>query len=185
MFVHPQPGEDVVDDWNTRIAADTTPPTEFSVTLGSDKSIYAGRYFIAFSTTDKQSGIDHYEVIEEPIDDFNLFLWGGIDAPWKKVRSPYLLKDQSLNSTIRVKAIDKAGNEYIATLIPDESIRGVNSRMIFSIVIGASGVVVLLVLVGALWFYRRKLHSYTPNEAGEVAVPPEEGSELEGNDLTK
>jgi len=34
------------------------------------------------------------------------------------VESPYLLKDQKLKSFIYVKAVDKAGNERIATLAP-------------------------------------------------------------------
>ena len=36
-----------------------------------------------------------------------------LSLAWEKVVSPYVLKDQSLNSVIRVKAVDRAGNERI------------------------------------------------------------------------
>ncbi len=110
--------------WLDRVAEDDIAPKQFSVTLTRDASIYHGDYFIVFNTTDKQTGIDHYEVIEEPLHDFNFFGWGAQDAPWVRVTSPYVLSDQSLNSVIRVKAVDKAGNEYVASMVPDESMRG-------------------------------------------------------------
>ena len=156
IFVFEKPGGTLVDDWNSRIAEDEASPNAFSVSLNTDPSIYAGRYFIVFNTTDKQSGIDHYEVIEEPLDSFSLFNWGGVDAPWVTARSPYLLQDQSLNSIIRVKAVDKAGNEYIATYVPDESVRGFTERTLVSVALGVAGAVVLIAL-GVLYFiYRRR-----------------------------
>jgi hypothetical protein len=51
------------------------------------------------------SGIDHFEVKEGKKD-------------FKKAESPYLLEDQELKSKILVKAVDKAGNEKIAEIIP-------------------------------------------------------------------
>lgn len=165
ITVHDQPGSEVVDEWNPRVEADTQPPNPFSITLERDPSIFAGKYFIVFNTTDKQSGIDHYEVMEEPLDALDLFRFGAADAPWITVRSPYELEDQSLNSTIRVKAVDKAGNEYIATLVPDESMRGTSDREQLSLLFGLGGLMVLILLIGAILVYRRNGRS--PLEADE------------------
>ena len=41
------------------------------------------------------------------------------EAIWKVGDSPYLLEDQSLKSIIKVRAIDKAGNERIVEIIPE------------------------------------------------------------------
>lgn len=119
-----KPGAELKDDWQREIEADNIPPEQFSLEL----TLIDGKHAVVFNTTDKQTGIDEYQVMEEPVSRLFDFAWGRADAPWVVARSPYTLKDQSLNSTIRVKAIDKAGNEYTATLIPDESMRGVSVR---------------------------------------------------------
>lgn len=140
------PSPVLVDDWREALAADDLPPEEFSIDdVQRNKTTFNGRYFIVFSTTDKQTGIDHYEVIEEPVSRLMSFEWGRADAPWITARSPYQLEDQSLNSIIRVKAVDKAGNEYIATLIPDESMRGISTN---DLIIGAGVVLVALLILG-------------------------------------
>src|SRR3990167_5867132 len=78
--------------------------------------------------------------------------WGGVGVPWIKAESPYVLKDQSLNSIIRVKALDKAGNEYIATYIPDESLQTISMNEIITYtVMGVLGFI-LLITIGLLWF---------------------------------
>jgi hypothetical protein len=63
--------------------------------------------------------------------------------------SPYVLIDQSLNSTIRVRAIDKAGNVRIATLVPDPALRSISQNRLITILMVGS----LVVLLGALAFY--------------------------------
>ena len=138
-------GGGVNNEWQRRIEADDLPPEQFSISLNRDPVTFSGDYYITFNTTDKQTGVDHYEIIEEPIERFDLFEWGGTDVPWITARSPYVLKDQTLNSTIRVRAIDQAGNEYIATYIPEDSQRTTTIPW-FAI---ALGVVVLLVLLAA------------------------------------
>jgi hypothetical protein len=166
IFVHKQPTGSVVDEWKDIISNDKTPPNEFAITLNSDKSIFAGRYFIVFNTTDKQSGIAHYEVIEESMDDFNLFSWGAADAPWIKARSPYKLNDQSLNSVIRVRAYDKAGNQYVATLVPDESMRGLSVKDKFMTAIMFTGLIVfiLIILVGLYYVKKRRRSTDETND---------------------
>lgn len=172
------------DEWINRIEADTQPPKEFSIELAQNDTTFKGEYFIAFNTNDKQTGVDHYEVIEEPFDEIELFGWGAATAPWVRAVSPYKLKDQSLNSTIRVKAVDKAGNEYIATLIPDESIRGVNKN---AVVMYGLALVLLTILLITIWFIfhlwvSRREHDF---EIEDIEIDPEaDGNEnhlLESN----
>jgi hypothetical protein len=144
-------GSSVQNPWQESVNNDTIPPEKFSIALERTPNAFSNRYFITFNTTDKQSGVDHYEVIEEALDTKNLFGWGAETAPWIKAKSPYILDDQSLNSTIRVRAIDKAGNEYIATYIPEEGIRTLSedNMMIYAFLAGA-GILLVAVLVAIL-----------------------------------
>jgi hypothetical protein len=161
LTLEPNAGPAVVDNWREEVQQDEIPPEEFSITLEEDNFAFSGRYFIIFSTTDKQTGVSHYEVMEEPSSEFSSFAWGGTDAPWVRETSPYVLKDQSLNSIIRVKAFDKAGNEYVATLVPDESMRSISKQAtIFYLSLGA-GVLIIIGLVIALlvWYKKRKRKS--------------------------
>ena len=93
------------DEWQKELEKDDIPPESFEIEINQTPEIFEGKYFIIFSTTDKQTGIDYYEVKEGKKD-------------WKRVESPYLLEDQSLQSIIKVKAIDKAGNERMAEYLP-------------------------------------------------------------------
>jgi hypothetical protein len=83
---------------------DNEPPETFVPFVGNDPTVFAGKYFLVFSTQDKGSGIDHYEVREG--------YWGRYNV----VESPYLLTDQSLDKDIYVKAVDKSGNEIVVIL---------------------------------------------------------------------
>jgi hypothetical protein len=151
------PGTVRNDTWNARISDDATPPSDFAITLSRDDIAFSGNYFISFNTQDKQSGIDHYEVMEEPLEDFYSFRWGRADAPWVRAESPYVLVDQTLNSTIRVKAIDKAGNETIAVLVPDTAIRTLSfDRTVGLIAVGGFTLIGLLLIVFVL--VRRRKH---------------------------
>jgi len=151
----------ITDDWRESVRQDQNPPEQFSITLARDDTAFSGKHFIVFGTTDKQTGISHYEVNEEPVLEFSQFNWGGVGVPWVRAESPYVLKDQSLNSIIRVKAIDKAGNEYIATLIPDESLQTISRNEIITyIVLGsAAGLVVIFSIVA--WYMIRSRNRRT------------------------
>jgi hypothetical protein len=138
-----------VDEWKGEVQADKDAPADFTITLTRDETAFSGSHFIIFNTVDKQSGIDHYEVMEEPFSEFGTFRWGRADAPWVETESPYVLTDQSLNSTIRVRAIDKAGNVRIATLVPDPALRSISQdRLITILAVGS-----FVVFIGALVFY--------------------------------
>jgi len=93
-------------EWQEELEKDTVPPEQFEVKVLKDPSVFNGKYFIVFSTTDKQTGVDHYEIQEGKGD-------------WKRaVSSPYLLENQRLTSIIKVRAIDRAGNERIVKYLP-------------------------------------------------------------------
>ena len=97
---------DVRDEWQQELGQDKIPPEAFEVEVHQDALIFEGKYFITFSTTDKQTGLSHFEVKEGERD-------------WQQEESPYLLADQSLQSIIKVKAVDMAGNERIAEYVPE------------------------------------------------------------------
>ncbi len=99
--------------WTDILKNDQTPPEPFVIEVHSDKTVFGGKYFAIFSSVDKQSGLDHYEVSETK--DPNATLK---DLQWKTADSPYVLQDQTLKSIIRVKAVDKAGNEQIVSYSP-------------------------------------------------------------------
>ncbi len=84
-------------------AEDKDPPENFTPTLAKDPNLFDGQWFLVFATSDKGSGIDHYEVSEGKNN-------------WVVAESPYLLKKQNLLSDIFVKAVDKAGNERLAVI---------------------------------------------------------------------
>ncbi len=169
------PGSSISDPWRESVRGDGLPPEEFSITLTKEDKAFGGKYFIVFNTTDKQTGISHYEVIEEPIAEFGEFSWGAADVPWTRTVSPYVLKDQSLNTTIRVKAVDKAGNEYIATLVPDEAMRTISVNQAVSYGMYGLLIVLLLVVLFGVWYVRRRRGS----EKDEMVLADKEGIDLE------
>ncbi len=131
FIIGPQPSLPQ-SDWDNVIKQDKTPPEPFVVELRSDPSIYDGKYYVYFSTVDKQSGIDHYEILEikpgqqvgvaPEMSILDKLLNRTAPAPaWQTATIPYVLNDQSLESIIRVKAVDKAGNERVVEYIPAET----------------------------------------------------------------
>lgn len=145
-------GSTIVDPWSGDIQADTIAPEEFSATVEQiNKS-----WYVVFNTTDKQTGISHYEVIEESQRESNLFGFGAANAPWEETKSPHRLSDQNRTSVIRVKAIDKAGNEYVTTIPVDEAnIVGRFSVEEISIMVAVAGII-LLTLISVLLVSRTR-----------------------------
>jgi hypothetical protein len=88
---------------------DTTVPEEFNPEIAEIE----GKKYLVFLTTDKTSGVDHYEIAT--LNQVGIFLNAKPKLEWKTGKSPYLLGDQNL-SKIFVKAIDKAGNEQISEI---------------------------------------------------------------------
>ena len=129
------------DEWRPLLEQDKTPPESFELIVDKSKFVFEGDYFVSFFTTDKDSGVDHYEIKEG-------------DGPFIKADSPYRLKDQSLRNTIEVKAVDKAGNEKVVVLLPLRPESIYQKFLFWGILIVA---LVLLFLGGSVW--RKKRHS--------------------------
>lgn len=122
--------------------SDKIPPEPFKINLGRSPSIYDNRWFVAFSTEDEQSGIDHYEVVE-----------GGSEEPptkgWKTFVGNYVLSDQGLESYVFVKAIDKKGNSRIEVLPPAIVKANYQKYLI-------SGTILIVAISAYLWFQKRR-----------------------------
>ncbi|MEK7653019.1 MAG: hypothetical protein AAB358_00860 [Patescibacteria group bacterium] len=114
---------------------DTEPPEEFTPEVSRDPNIFDGQWFLVFATQDKDSGIDHYEVQEGK----KGFVVG---------QSPYLLTNQELTDKITVKAVDKAGNERIAVLPPQNPFSWYKNYWFWGIIV--------LVLLVSLFFLKNK-----------------------------
>lgn len=121
------------NQWQEELGKDNIPPEPFKIEIQKDPLIFEGKYFIIFSTTDKQTGLDYYETQEER------------EYSWRRVDSPYLLEDQTLKSIIKVKAIDKAGNERIAEYIPEIAKKPFPWWIIILILVGA----------GIIWLWKK------------------------------
>lgn len=157
------------NNWKDLIADDVIQPEPFVVELHQRSDIFNGLYYIIFSTVDKQSGVDHYEVLEikpnevigiEPSRSLMDRLFGKKkNAPnWKVAEMPYLLEDQSLESIIKVRALDKAGNSRQVEFIPPKSNtteKEMSSRSILIVVLSIIIVVVFILLL-ILFIKKRK-----------------------------
>jgi len=133
------------NEWQKELAEDKIPPEPFEIKPQRDPLIFEGKYFIAFLTTDKQTGIDYYEVCEHT----KLHECEHEKTQnWKKAESPYLLEDQSLKSIIKVKAVDKAGNERFAEYLPEISKKPFPWQVI--ILVGAAITLYLIIKKGKI-----------------------------------
>ena len=128
-----KPDAQSADDWGAIISNDKTAPEPFEIIVGKDPSIFNGQYFISFFTTDAESGVAYYEVQEGKRD-------------FIRTESPYLLQDQTLSGIIKVKAVDKAGNERTTELAPVPGIP-YKTYLIWTIV-------ALVILAMVFWLWR-------------------------------
>lgn len=148
-------------DWEDAISTDTIPPEPFVVELIQNPEIFEGKYHINFSTVDKQSGVDHYEILElksgEEIGKAAKLKWyekllgKEVLAPnWTTGKMPYVLQDQILSSIVKVKAVDKAGNERTVEYIPPASFQK-PSKSSFNITLIVVSLIVVVLLVTLVW----------------------------------
>lgn len=154
--------DETKNEWENEILNDATSPEPFEIFVSKDSLLFGGKYFISFQTMDKQSGIDHYEVLE--------YYNGGRMSENKNARSPYLLENQELDGIIRVRAVDKRGNEAISEMRPDEVPE--KRYEMWNYLITGVIIVITFVIIGSLWLLlkrRKKLsvdekpHSPTPS----------------------
>ncbi len=132
-------GEDWSEIVRFKAMIDTVPPKPFEPKIGQDSSLFEGKHFLSFTALDEASGIDYYEVKEQP-----RMLGIAQKGEWQKKESPCLLTDQSLRSIIKVKAVDKAGNERVVEIVPPY--RPTGKDVIFLISLLAAGILAWLFL---------------------------------------
>jgi hypothetical protein len=135
-------------------AKDEDPPELFTPEIGQSPDVFDGKWFLVFATQDKGSGMDYYEILET---EQKGSIWGLFKKEeWQVEKSPYLLKDQKLKSHIYIKAVDKASNERITTLSPQNPLNWYDNyyNLIIIIIIG---VIIIYIIWRILW--KRYLHS--------------------------
>ena len=101
---------------------DTEAPETFTPIITKIPEIAGDNYILIFSTQDKGTGIDHYEIKEG----YRLSV---------EAMSPYILKNQKLDKEIVVKAIDRAGNERKVVIAPLYPAKWYENYWIFAIII--------------------------------------------------
>jgi hypothetical protein len=141
--------------WLTDVKADAISPELFEITLVEGPSVGNNKHYIVFNTTDKQSGVDHYEILETDPDNFGFLTWVPRESYWVVGESPYVLRDQKLNSKIMVKAVDKNGNERIAEYTPPMSPFIELSNRFGGVLVGIAVLLLSVVLIVILTRKRR------------------------------
>ena len=129
------------------IPRDTSPPEIFTPQVGRDQNIFDGQWFVAFSTRDTGSGVARYQIQEH----WNISPDYKDTRDWQEVTSPYLLTNQSLNKYISVRAIDRAGNQRVATLSPPAGNRGYANENVWLILI--------VLCIASLFYYFYSVYS--------------------------
>jgi len=132
-----------VDDWNNLTSNDKTPPEPFEIYLGQEGSVFDGKKFLSFNTTDTQSGIAYYEVTE-----------GGL--PPVRSDGTYILQEQNKPVKVTVIAYDLAGNAresiYNVTVDLEEPVK----YSYFNLIIIALCVLLLLIALRFILKKRKK-----------------------------
>lgn len=118
---------------------DVDPPEVFIPIIAKNKNIFNGKYFVVFETQDKGVGIDHYEVSED-------------GKSFVVAENPYLLKNQNLAGDVLIKAIDKNGNERIASASSLEHKNIYKNFSIYGIILE-----ILLVIFLIIRLWKRKI----------------------------
>jgi len=126
------------DEWQEELKQDKVLPEPFVIEVHQDQTIFDGKHFLIFSTTDKQTGLDYFEIKEGEED-------------WKRGNSPYLLEDQELRSVIKVKAIDKAGNERIVEISSSGGLVLKEKKILLWHIL----ILIVLVLIAIFWIFKK------------------------------
>ena len=117
------------------------PPEPFIPIISNSDRIYGGNYFLVFSTQDKNSGINYYEVSEGK-------------EPFRIAQSPYLLRNQKLDEDVRVRAVDKAGN-IRTEIIPAEKVKIKRDKFKEKLFFGVLLLLVTILVIFAKYLYNR------------------------------
>ncbi|MEA3449768.1 MAG: hypothetical protein U9Q85_02205 [Patescibacteria group bacterium] len=148
-------------DWDYLIDRDKIPPEPFIIEVHRNDNIFAGKYYLTFNAIDKQSGVDHYEVLEiKPSEEIGAFAQGNFwqrlffkdkEAPnWQRAQMPYVLNNQSLGGIIKVRALDRAGNVRLVEYIPPYIDTGSGPKFNYLYLI--AGIIIIVILFGLIIF---------------------------------
>lgn len=161
------------NEWLSVVREDTFPPEEFIPQIYRDNEAQKSPFYLMFDATDKQSGIEHYEVTEEDPNSFGFRLGSRVKAKPAPVTSPYLLQDQTLSSRIVVRAYDHAGNMQ-ESIVPPKNYRSLldsfalNDYLIPFLLVIACGVAVFM----SFYHYRKSSdEAPTDDEHDDPQVP--------------
>jgi hypothetical protein len=126
---------------------DKISPLPFAPLVSQNFSMAENKFFVSFSTVDKETGIDYYEVREEYV----LFPYFGpwLSTSWQTAETPYILRLQHWWSKIYVRAYDRAGNfrqEAVVKPLDREGLIILNILLIISAII---------LVIFAAWIYKR------------------------------
>jgi len=140
----PKTGYTSVNDLDRLVAGDTTLPEPFDIIAGQDSSVFEGKKFLSFGTTDSQSGVKYYEVTE------------GALSPVRR-EGTYVLQDQVTGNTVTVAAYVAAGNRREAVYTPEPVVKPEPvPTPLPSYLLIALATVVLLLLGTFVFFVRRR-----------------------------
>ncbi|MEA1937215.1 MAG: hypothetical protein U9N04_03830 [Patescibacteria group bacterium] len=109
------------------------PPEPFAPIISRANEMYGGNYFLIFSTQDKNSGINYYEISEG-------------EDPFRIAQSPYLLRNQRLDEDIRIRAVDKAGNERME-IVPAKQAKKIEKQKTVELELILFTMLLLIILV--------------------------------------
>lgn len=98
-------GAESTNDLSLMLTSDTTAPEPFEIYVGQESSVFDGKKFLSFGTTDAHSGISYYEVQEG-------------NLPPTRSNNTYVLQEQFLTLKVVVTAYDSAGNSREAVYDP-------------------------------------------------------------------
>ncbi len=99
---------------NEEVVKDVEPPESFTPIVVKRDDWLDGKAVLIFDTTDKDSGVEAYYLKEVA------YSWLAPLSSWRLVTSPYEIKDQSLRNFIYLRAQDKAGNNRLVMIEPED-----------------------------------------------------------------
>lgn len=122
------------------IPTDTVPPESFVPSIVAGTSVGAKGMVLVFTTQDKDSGIDYYDVARS--------LWGNEQTKqlsWVRVESPYVLTNDDAAQYLYVRAVDTSGNTRVAIVAPQNRLQNIFDKVWWIVVLVIVGVLVVRV----------------------------------------
>lgn len=124
------------NDLKSILENDTNPPQKFSIEYTKDPSVYDGKVFLSFYTTDAESGVQKYEVIEE-------------GKTYMVTDNVYVLKNQNLEGDVTVVATDTAGNTRSEHITFGAEKNALLKTLLIALVL-------ILIRLGMWWFRKKR-----------------------------